>query len=337
MAEVSTAGCMRKKVTVMSDKLVQVRGLKKHFISKSGLLRGNETVIKAVDGIDLDIVSGETLGIVGESGCGKSTTGRMIVKLIEPTEGSIKFAGNEISAYSAKQMRPLRKEMQIIFQDPYSSLNPRMSVESLIAEPMKLQGFGSAKDRQERVSELLSLVGLPLEYRDRHPHEFSGGQRQRIGIARAIALNPRFIVCDEAVSALDVSVQSQILRLLDDLQQRFALTYLFIAHGLNVVKYISDRVGVMYLGRIVELAPSDELYRTPLHPYTQSLLSAIPSTKPSAARERIVVSGEAGNPASPPSGCRFHPRCHACMEVCKVVEPTWKEVSPNQFVACHLY
>ena len=317
--------------------LIEARNLTKHFISHSNHLGGEKLIVKAVNGISFDIYQGETLGLVGESGCGKSTTGRLLIKLEEPTSGSILYNGRDISGYTRGQMRSLRQELQIIFQDPFSSLNPRMTCLDIITEPLLIHTKLSRKERTERGYELLNHVGLPKQYALRFPHEFSGGQRQRIGIARALALKPRFIVCDEPVSALDVSVQSQVLNLITQLQEEFHLTYLFIAHGLNVVKYISDRVGVMYLGSIMEMAPSEEIYAKPLHPYTQSLISAIPDTDVDAKRQRVILEGDVPSPTKLPGGCPFHTRCRFCTEACAQQKPELKEVSPGHQVACYLY
>lgn len=310
--------------------LLEVRNLKTHFSA------GRKKTVKAVDGISFDIGEGETLGLVGESGCGKTTTGRSILRLVEPTSGEIRFAGSDILRYSSAELRKSRKEMQIIFQDPFGSLHPRMTVRKTLEEPFRIHSM-SVGNLAERVEELMDLVGLPKAHLERYPHQFSGGQRQRIGIARALALRPKFIVCDEPVSALDVSIQSQIINLLCDLQERLGLTYLFIAHGLHVVKYISDRVGVMYMGKLVELADSRTLYETPKHPYTQALLSAIPVPETGRRSERVILQGDVPSPIDPPSGCRFCSRCPAAMPVCRELDPEWKLVGDRHYAACHLY
>ena len=323
----------------LTDKtpLIQARNLTKHFISRSHRMSGDKLVVRAVNGIDFDIYEGETLGLVGESGCGKSTTGRLLIKLEEPTAGEINYKGRNIAGFNQREMRSLRQELQIIFQDPFSSLNPRMTCLDIITEPLLVHTKMSRAERTEAGYELLNYVGLPRQYALRFPHEFSGGQRQRIGIARALALRPKFIVCDEPVSALDVSVQSQVLNLIVQLQQEFNLTYLFIAHGLNVVKYISDRVGVMYLGSIMEMASSDEIYANPLHPYTQSLISAIPDTDVENKRQRIILQGDVPSPTQLPTGCPFHTRCRFCKGDCAERKPELKEVAPGHQVACFLY
>ncbi|MEW6064032.1 MAG: ABC transporter ATP-binding protein [Bacillota bacterium] len=316
--------------------LVHVTNLTKYFSIKKGMFGKEVGQVKAVDGLTFDIRQGETLGLVGESGCGKSTTGRLILRLLEPTAGRVEFEGTDVFEATSGEVRALRKDMQIIFQDPYASLNPRMSVGDIIAEPIKLYKLASGPEVQKKVEHLLSCVGLASYHARRYPHEFSGGQRQRVGIARALALNPKLIVCDEPVSALDVSIQSQVLNLLKDLQQEFGLTYLFIAHGLNVVKHVSDRIGVMYLGKMVELARDDELYSNPLHPYTQALLSAVPIPDPRAKKERIILTGDVPSPVNPPQGCRFHTRCFCCQDICKHHEPVFKRIKPGHWVACHL-
>ncbi|MGG0664192.1 dipeptide ABC transporter ATP-binding protein [Viridibacillus arvi] len=320
----------------MTDILLEVKNLKKHFVQNKGFLKGKKSVVKAVDGVDFFIYKGETLGIVGESGCRKSTTGKMIMQLLEPTEGEVFFEGANIVKMPASDIRHLRKEFQMIFQDPYASLNPGMKVREILREPFIIHGYNK-KDIDTKVTELLKVVGLNIYHADRYPHEFSGGQRQRIGIARALALNPKLIVADEPVSALDVSIQSQILNLMKDLQKSFNLTYLFIAHDLSVVEHISDRIAVMYLGNIVELADKQSLYKEPLHPYTQALLSAIPVPNPKVKKERIILKGDIPSPADPPKGCVFHTRCPLVMESCKTIKPQLKEVESNHFVACHLY
>jgi oligopeptide/dipeptide ABC transporter ATP-binding protein len=309
--------------------LVRVRGLFKYFPVADG-----DDVVRAVDGVTFEILRGETLGLVGESGCGKSTVGRCLLRLIEPTRGEVEFEGREVLALSGGELRRLRREMQIIFQDPYASLNPRMKVRDIVAEPLVVHGIGDRTERRERVADLLKKVGLDPDYMNRYPHEFSGGQRQRIGIARALALKPKFIVADEPVSALDVSVQAQVVNLLADLQDEFELTYLFISHGLAVVEHISDRVAVMYLGRIVEVAAAEELYARPLHPYTRALLSAIPVPDPTRRRERIVLKGDVPTPINPPAGCRFHTRCPEAIPECSQIDPDLREVSPGHTVAC---
>lgn len=319
--------------------LLQVRNLKKHFpITRGVILRREEGVVKAVDGITFDIRQGETFGLVGESGCGKSTTGRTILRLHQPTDGEVLFKGEDLAHISNEQMRRHRRDLQIIFQDPYASLNPRMTVGNIIAEPLQVHNIGTRKDRLERVQALLQLVGLNPYFINRYPHEFSGGQRQRIGVARALALEPEFIVCDEPISALDVSIQAQVVNLLMELQEKLGLTYLFIAHDLSMVRHISDRVAVMYLGKVMELADRDELYENPLHPYTQSLLSAIPVADPvkEKKRQRIILEGDVPSPANPPTGCQFHTRCPLAVEICKNVEPEWREVSDGHWVYCHL-
>ncbi|WP_027365997.1 ABC transporter ATP-binding protein [Desulfotruncus alcoholivorax] len=321
----------------MSGALLEVKDVKKHFPIKRGLMSKNAGCIKAVDGVSFSVHKGETLGLVGESGCGKSTTGRLVLRLLEPTSGEVLFEDKNIYRLSFNQMRQLRRDMQIIFQDPYASLNPRLTVEDIIIEPLVIHGIGDSHSRRQRVKEMLDLVGLSSYHGSRYPHEFSGGQRQRIGIARALALNPKLIVCDEPVSALDVSIQSQVLNLLMQLQDMLKLTYIFIAHGLNVVKHVSDRVGVMYLGKIVEIADSEELYRNAMHPYSQALLSAVPVPDPEIKRERIILTGDVPSPANPPTGCRFHTRCPQCMDICRLEEPALRPVSDKYMVACHKY
>ncbi|WP_449536694.1 ABC transporter ATP-binding protein [Ferdinandcohnia sp. Marseille-Q9671] len=310
--------------------LLEIRNVKKYFPIQNKPL-------KAVDDLNLIINKGETVGLVGESGCGKSTAGKTIIRLLEPTAGEVLFEGKNIYNFSPREMNELRKNVQIIFQDPYASLNPRMKIEDIIGEPLDIHHLAKGKKRKERVKELLELVGLSPEHANRFPHEFSGGQRQRIGIARALALNPKFIVCDEPISALDVSIQAQIVNLLKKLQEQMDLTYLFIAHDLSMVRYISDRILVMYLGHMVELSDSDSLYDEPLHPYSQALLSAVPIPDPLVKRERIVLEGEVPSPLAPPSGCVFRTRCKYAMEKCSTEVPRWKEVKPSHFTACHLY
>ena len=314
--------------------LVEVRNLVKHFPITGGVFLREIAAVKAVDGVDLAINQGETVGLVGESGCGKSTLGRLILRLEEPTSGEILFQGESILGYDNRKMRTLRKEMQIIFQDPFSSLNPRKNVAHIVGEPLYVHGMNDRREREARVLELLEVVGLKREHMRRYPHQFSGGQRQRIGVARALALNPKLIICDEAVSALDVSIQAQVINLLEDLQDEFGLTYLFISHALSVVQHISDRVAVMYLGKIVETAESGSLYREPLHPYSQALLSAAPVPDPRKKRERIVLPGDVPSPISPPPGCRFHTRCLYGDKICREQEPALREIREDHFAAC---
>jgi oligopeptide transport system ATP-binding protein len=317
--------------------LVDVKGLKVHFPLKGGLLNRTVAQVKAVDGVDLFIKRGETLGLVGESGCGKSTTGRAILQLVKPTAGSVKLNGVELTKLSPQAVRKKRAEMQMVFQDPYSSLSPRFTIGQIISEPLENFKKGNSKEIREQVEHLLEVVGLNPYFVNRFAHEFSGGQRQRIGIARALALHPSLIVADEPVSALDVSIQAQVINLFEDLQAQFGLTYLFVAHNLSVVKHISDRVAVMYLGRVAELADSEALYELPLHPYTQALLSAIPVPDPEieARRKRIILEGDVPSPVNPPSGCNFHTRCWKAQEVCRNVIPPLEEKQPNHWAACH--
>jgi len=319
--------------------LLEVEDLKTYFDIKGGALSKKVGEVKAVDGVSFSVKEGEIVGIVGESGCGKSTTGKSILRLIEPTSGKVRFNGENILELSGEKVRKIRRDMQIIFQDPYASLNPRHKVGKIIGEPMLIHGIGNKAERKKRVEELLEKVGLRKEHANRYPHQFSGGQRQRIGIARALSVHPKLIICDEPVSALDVSVQSQILNLMESLKDEFKLTYVFIAHDLSVVRYISDRIAVMYLGKIVELTDRISLYENPLHPYTQALLSSVPIPDPELEkkRERIILTGEVPSPVNPPSGCRFHSRCPFVFERCKIEEPPLQKVSSEHFVACHLH
>ncbi|ETT65820.1 peptide ABC transporter ATP-binding protein [Paenibacillus sp. FSL R7-277] len=317
--------------------LLEVRNLKKHYPIRKGFFSKQVGAVKAVDGITLSVEQGETLAVVGESGCGKSTTGRAILRLIEPTEGEIMFGGTDVRSLNTEQLRKFRTDMQMVFQDPYASLDPRWTVQRILEEPLRTHGSAPAGELKSRVEQLMEVVGLSPYQAHRFPHEFSGGQRQRIGIARALALNPKFIVCDEPVSALDVSIQAQVLNLMQDLQEQYGLTYMFISHDLSVVKFISDRVAVMYLGRIVELAPTKALFAKPLHPYTQALMSAVPVPNPGLKKQRIVLTGDVPNPETPPTGCAFHPRCPHAMDRCKSEAPVLRELDSGHQVACHLY
>ncbi|WP_217162397.1 ABC transporter ATP-binding protein [Streptomyces sp. AC512_CC834] len=333
-----TSGTTLTKDAAPGETLLKVTGLQKHFPIRKGLLQRQVGAVRAVDGIDFEVRSGETLGVVGESGCGKSTMGRLITRLLEPTAGKVEFQGKDITHLGVGGMRPLRRDVQMIFQDPYSSLNPRHTIGTIVSAPFKLQDVQPEGGVKKEVQRLLSVVGLNPEHYNRYPHEFSGGQRQRIGIARALALNPQLVVADEPVSALDVSIQAQVVNLLDDLQSELGLTYVIIAHDLSVVRHVSDRIAVMYLGKIMELADRDLLYKTPMHPYTKALMSAVPIPDPSrksAKSERILLKGDVPSPISPPSGCRFHTRCWKATQVCTTTEPPLKELRPGQQVACH--
>jgi oligopeptide transport system ATP-binding protein len=322
-------------MTAENNVLLRVENLKKHFPIRRGVFQRQVGAVKAVDGVSFDVRKGETLGLVGESGCGKSTTGRVILQLYPATAGHVYFEGEDLTRLRGEALRRKRNRIQMIFQDPYASLNPRMTVGDIIGEPLEVHGVARGKEKTERVEHLLKIVGLNPYYASRFPHQFSGGQRQRIGIARALALHPTFIVCDEPISALDVSIQAQVINLLEDLQQEMGLTYLFIAHDLSMVRHISDRVAVMYLGKIMELADRRELYNNPLHPYTQSLLSAVPVPDPTVEerRQRIILTGDVPSPANPPRGCPFNTRCPVALDICQQ-DPGWREVSPNHWVAC---
>ncbi|WP_327234366.1 dipeptide ABC transporter ATP-binding protein [Streptomyces sp. NBC_01317] len=336
-AQSAGAGLLTKD-PAPGETLLKVTGLQKHFPIRKGLLQRQVGSVKAVDGIDFDVRAGETLGVVGESGCGKSTMGRLITRLLEPTGGQIEFQGRDISHLGVRGMRPMRRDVQMIFQDPYSSLNPRHTIGTIVSAPFKLQGVEPEGGVKKKVQGLLELVGLSPEHYNRYPHEFSGGQRQRIGIARALALNPKLVVADEPVSALDVSIQAQVVNLLDDLQDELGLTYVIIAHDLSVIRHVSDRIAVMYLGKIVELADRESLYAAPMHPYTKALMSAVPVPDPrrrGAKSDRILLKGDVPSPISPPTGCRFHTRCWKATEICKTIDPPMQLLKPGQQVACH--
>ncbi|AYA74897.1 dipeptide/oligopeptide/nickel ABC transporter ATP-binding protein [Bacillus sp. Y1] len=321
----------------MTNVLLKVDNLKKYFPITGGLFGKTVGHVKAVDDVSFYVRKGETLGLVGESGCGKSTTGRVLMRLLEATEGKVFFEDQELTSLNSNAMRKMRKEIQMVFQDPFASLNPRHTVEKILEEPLIVHGIGDKEERKRRVREMLEVVGLSSYHAKRYPHQFSGGQRQRIGIARALMTKPKLIIADEPVSALDVSIQSQVLNLLEDLQKDFGLTYIFIAHDLGVVKHISDRVGVMYLGRLVEITESEKLYEKPLHPYTRALLDSIPIPDPDVKKDRELLSGDLPSPSNPPLGCAFHTRCRDCMDICKTTRPEMKEVEPGHFAACHLY
>lgn len=318
--------------------LVEINGLKKYFPIKSvGVFAKTQGYVRAVEDVSFCIQDGETVGIVGESGCGKSTTGRLLLRLIEPTAGEVTFQGQKLSQLSSTGLRQIRRHMQLIFQDPFASLNPRMTVGSILEEPLKIHNMGSADERRDAISRLLPIVGLNEQHAAYYPHEFSGGQRQRVAIARALITKPKLVIADEPVSALDVSIQAQILNLMKELQEQFQLTYLFISHDLSVVRHVSDKVGVMYLGRLVEFAAKADLFAQPLHPYTQALLSAIPNMDRQNKKERIILQGDIPSPANPPSGCAFHTRCRECRDICRQELPIWKTVSPGRQIACHLF
>ena len=319
----------------MAEKLLEVKDLVKHFPVRGGVFSRIRNYVRAVDGVSFDLESGETLGLVGESGCGKSTTGRALLRLIEPTSGEVNFRGADVCSLDRESMRRLRREMQIIFQDPYASLNPRMTVGSIVGEPLTIHGIAKGKEKEEKVASLLHRVGLRPEHIRRYPHEFSGGQRQRIGIARALALNPKLIVADEPVSALDVSIQAQVINLLEDLQKEFGIAYVLIAHDLAVVQHVSDRIAVMYLGKIVEVSSADRVVMGPKHPYTEALLSAVPVPDPTVKKKRMILTGDVPSPVNPPSGCRFHTRCPYKEERCVAEEPPMREIAAGHFAACH--
>jgi oligopeptide transport system ATP-binding protein len=321
----------------MAQPILEVRNLKKYFPIKGGIFSKTIAYVQAVDGVSFSLYPGETVGLVGESGCGKSTAARTILRLIEPSDGEVIFEGQDILKLGKKPMRTLRRQMQIIFQDPYASLNPRMTVASIVGEPLEIHKIAKGRQKEEIVANILEKVGLRPEHMRRYPHEFSGGQRQRIGIARALALNPKLIIGDEPVSALDVSIQAQVINLLEDLQKEFNLTYLIIAHDLSVVEHISNRVAVMYLGKIVEMATDRELYQNPSHPYTEALLSAVPRPDPTIKKQRIILSGDVPSPINPPSGCRFHTRCLYAKADCKTVEPALQDIGGGHYVACHYW
>lgn len=320
-----------------ADTVLSVKNVVKHFPVTGGMFRRVVGQVKAVDGVDFELKQGETLGLVGESGCGKSTLGRALLRLIEPTSGEVYYKGVNILDLSKRQMRDLRRQMQIVFQDPYASLNPKMTIRQILGEPFDIYHLADGKEREDRIKELLSVVGLGPHHIDRYPHEFSGGQRQRVGIARALAVNPEFIIYDEPVSALDVSIRSQVLNLMQQLRQRFGLTSLFISHDLSVVKHISDRVAIMYLGKIIEIADKHAIYAQPLHPYTQALLSSIPIPDPDKRPQRIILEGDVPSPFNPPSGCRFHVRCPCVKELCRQEEPKLQKITDKHYVACHRY
>lgn len=322
----------------MKNILVKVNNLKKYYAVNKGLIGTKQLYVKAVDDISFNVYQGEVLGLVGESGCGKSTTGKLVCRLLEPTAGKIMFQNKDISNYKRSEMRSIRKDMQMVFQDPYASLNPRMTIGEIISEPLIIHKLAKSKDElNNRVAQLLRLVGMDSYHSVRYPHEFSGGQRQRIGIARALAVEPKLIIADEPVSALDVSIQSQVLNLMSDLKEKLKLTYIFIAHDLSVVEHISDRVGVMYLGNLVEVSDKHDIYKNPMHPYTQALLSAVPIPDPELKRDRIILEGGIPSPINPPSGCKFHTRCSKCMDICKSVVPKRVDINEDHYVYCHLY
>jgi oligopeptide transport system ATP-binding protein len=325
-------------ITDNKEVVLKIQNLKKYFPIRRGVFQRHVGDVKAVDGVSFNVYRGETLGLVGESGCGKTTTGRTIIRLYEPTDGQVDFMGDDLAALSGSDLRDMRRKMQMVFQDPYASLSPRMNVLGIVAEPLEVHKVASGKEKKERVADLLEMVGLDPAFMNRYPHEFSGGQRQRIGLARALALNPDMIICDEPISALDVSIQAQVVNLLEDLQERLGLTYIFIAHDLSMVRHISDRVAVMYLGKIVELTDRDSLYNNPLHPYTQALLSAVPVPDPvvEEKRQRILLEGDLPSPANPPHGCNFNTRCPRAIDVCFEAEPEFIEVGEEHYCACHL-